>query len=264
MCIAPTAARGPLREPDAAVRVADGTEMPLWLAGPGDGTSPRGVVLLLTDIVGWGTFPDRFSAKLGAEGYAVVVPDLFFRVGALAEPSMEAALERRARLDDAGLLDDLRQVIDWLGGKVGTAPAGLAAAAEGGVVTLGFCVGGTLSMQLAAGATRGAVVYYGFPNGDGTPSSAPTPLEMAERIRGPLLGFWGGSDHHITIADVEALDDALTRLGTPHDFTVYDAAEHNFMAALVRSAGPSEIALQAWESTRRFLADRLGDRPQAR
>src|SRR5437660_3118931 len=159
-------------------------ELPALLARPR--LNAGAGVLVVADVFGRSPFYEELAGRLALAGYTALLPDFFFREGPLPERTREAAGERRRKLDDARSLVDLSQAIGWLklqpnaGGRVGT---------------VGFCMGGSFVLLLAAERDDlASVCYYGFPAGGPMPTRAPAPLAVADRIHGPLLGFWGDQD----------------------------------------------------------------------
>src|SRR5262249_29865721 len=143
------------------------------------------------------------------------------------EPNYEAAFARKAALDERQALRDLSGAVAWLraqprfaGRRVGT---------------LGFCLGGTFVLDLAAARDDLATVfYYGFPAGAPGPptdTGAPRPLDEVDRMTGPILGFWGERDERVQMDDVGALAAALAARGTEFEHTVYPDVGHGFLAS---------------------------------
>jgi len=198
---------------------SSGVQLPVFAALP-DGAS-RGDVLIIHDIWGANEFYQDLARRLAGAGYAAYLPDLFVRQGNLPEPTREAAFARASQHSFPQAIADLQRVIDVLetrgGGKLGT---------------VGFCMGGTLVMLLAAREPRVAagVIYYGFPaNPNPTDNRPLEPLQEADRVGHPLLGFWGDQDHGVGIDNVERYRAALAAAGKQHDFTIYPGLPHGFL-----------------------------------
>src|SRR5262245_52690957 len=170
---------------ETTITVADGQSMPAHLVRA-PGSSPRGSVVIVGDIHGARTpFYEHLAGLLGAHGFDAIVPEFFFRVGPLTEATQEAVFGRRGRLDEQGALPDLDAAIAWV----------QASSHHGGtrVGVLGFCLGGTFALDLAAMRDDLATVcYYGFPGGAPGATSdpaqqAPRPLDAVDRLHGPIL-----------------------------------------------------------------------------
>ncbi len=183
-------------------------------------------VLLVHDIFGRTPFYEDLAARLAAAGFNALLPDCFCRLGGLPEPTREAAFARYRGLDETQTLLDLQAALDWLADTV--SPAGVR------LGTMGFCLGGTLVLDLAA--ERGdleTVCYYGFPvMGDHTPGqAAPEPITLVDRLRGPILGLWGDQDALVGLANVERFAAAVRARGVPYEQVIYPGVGHGFMSA---------------------------------
>jgi carboxymethylenebutenolidase len=232
---------------DVEIAATDGAAIPVNVAG--DDGAPA--VVLCTDIYGRSPFYRYFARRLAAEGFRSYLPDVFHRVGELEHPTHEAALARRVRLDDCQAIDDLAAVIDH------------ARRNDSDVVgVIGFCLGGTMALNLAA-ANHGlaTVCFYGFPAGTPplTESSPPVPLDVASAMSGPILGFWGTDDERVGIDNVHALDERLGAAEVDHAFTLYPGLGHGFMAAIAFDPEQPgyEHAADAWDRTAAFLREQV-------
>ena len=229
--------------------------MPALLARPGSarpGSAVTASVLVVSDIFGRSPFYENLGARLAAAGFQALVPEIFFRQGPLPERTMDAAVARRAQLDENQTQRDLLAAVDWLrtrqsGPRVGT---------------IGFCMGGTHTLDLAARRDDlVTVTFYGYPARlpEATERTAPAPLEVAGKMRGPILGFWGDQDQLAGLENVEMLRTVLTQRGLDFDLTVYPGLGHGFMAASGFDPGhiAYEAACDAWDRTVAFLQAHL-------
>ena len=87
------------------------------------------------------------------------------------------------------------------------------------VFSLGFCMGGGITAQLAAiePSLSGAVIFYG----------ENPPLDKVTAIEAKVLGLYGGDDPRITDT-VPAFAEAMARAGKPFSYHVYPGAPHAF------------------------------------
>lgn len=237
---------------DLELTLATGEPWPAYYARAGD--TPRPAVVIIHDIFGRSPFYEGLARRVAAAGHDALLPDLFFREGPLPAPTLEAAFARRDRLDERRTLDDLSQAVDRLKDRTGSNAARTA--------TIGFCMGGTLSLDLAAQRDDLVTIcYYAFPAPDPSASSrrAPAPLDLVDRISGPILGFWGDRDESVGIPNVIRLADELTKRGVEFEHVLYPGLSHGFLAAAdfrpEHEAYPA--ASDAWSRTLRFLDERL-------
>lgn len=96
-------------------------------------------------------------------------------------------------------------------------------AANGKIAVAGFCWGGGQSFRFATNRSdlSAAYVFYGV---------GPDDAKAIERIKCPVLGFYGGNDARVnsTIPKSEAL---MKSAGKSYEPVVYDGAGHGFMRA---------------------------------
>jgi dienelactone hydrolase len=235
-----------VRTEEASVPVGD-AQMPAFHAAPRtDGVHP--MVLVIGDIYGARSpFYEHLAELLAASGFDAYVPEYFFRAGELAEKSMEAAFERKGRLDEHRVLDDLEAAVERL--RKG----------DGRVGIVGFCLGGSLALNLAARRDDLATVcYYGFPAGPPGPPGDPSrtaarPLDEVDAVNGPILGFWGSEDARVGMDNVAAYADALTGRGVDFRHSILPGLDHGFLAAAFESDDATNAARATWNETIDFL-----------
>jgi carboxymethylenebutenolidase len=178
------------------------------------------------------TVADRFAA----EGFVALAPDLYH--GTVTKSPDEAGKLLMA-LDIGRAEKDLRGAIRFLRDDT-QAPVG----------TVGFCMGGTLSLFAACanGPDVGAcVIFYG-----GHPK-APYAFDS---LRAPVLGHWAADDPgaNANAAEVEA---TLRERSHPFEFHRYPATRHAFFndtRPQVHDPGASALA---WQRTLAFFRSHL-------
>lgn len=229
----------------------EGGSLPALLAFPA--RTPAPAILVVNDVFGRSPFYENLARRLAQAGFVALDPEFFFREGPVPAGDREAATARRTKLDQQRTLRDLGAALAWLrarkdvqGRRVGT---------------VGFCMGGTLVLDLAAEhADLATVTFYGFPaSGGDTPLAPPRPLDLAARMHGPILGFWGGQDAGVGMDNVKALDGKLSQAGVAHEFQVYPGLGHGFLKAFLEdeSAAGYRQACAAWTVTLDFYRAQL-------
>ena len=236
---------------EVSIELPSGERMPALVARAGSEATPA--VLVVSDIFGRSAFYEDLAARLAAAGHHALVPDYFFRQGPLAEHTREAAFARRGRLDENQTLADLTAALGWLSDQPSTA--------DGRVGTVGFCMGGTMVLDLAAIHDHLATVcFYGFPVGSPhgpTATSPPVPLDVVGDMQGPIVGFWGDGDEGVSMADVEKFAAAARDAGVDFTHTIYPGVGHGFLARGDIDDTDS-AAGAAWGRTIEFFSQHLG------
>lgn len=229
--------------PVEQISIGRGSEqLPAFISRPA-GNAPSPALLMISDVFGASPFYQQLAGRLAHEGYTVLLPDLFFRIGPLQEQTLDAAILRAARLDTDQTLQDVAVALDYLQHQKGVEPKAVA--------VTGFCMGGTLTMLIAEHNAEigGACVFYGFPVNHRDPSRSP--IDEVEKIQCPLLGFWGDQDAGVGMENVQRLDRELARLDKNYEIVIYPGAGHGFMAR--RTPADAAAAEDAWPKMLQFL-----------
>jgi len=189
----------------------------------------------------WGLVPhiEDIADRFAAEGFVALAPDLFHgektkspdQAGKLM---MAMNIDQAAR-DLAGAIEALRARPETTGSKVGT---------------VGFCMGGALSLFAAAKnpAVGACVVFYG-----GHPHVKPD----LPALQAPVLGIYAGKDTFVSPAVVAELDRQLTALGKRHEFHTYPNADHAFFNDQRPEVYDPAAAADAWTKTLAFFRREL-------
>ncbi len=208
-----------------------------YLAIPEKGTGP-GVIV----IQEWWGLVDHIKDvcdRFAREGYVVLAPDLYH--GKTAKSPDEAGkLMMAMQIDEAE--KDLRGAIQFLldheattGNKVGT---------------IGFCMGGALSLYAATKNPQvgACVVFYG-----GHPNVKP---DLAN-LQAPMLGVYAERDGFVTPDSVRELERQLEALGKSVEVHIYPAVDHAFFNDQRPDVYNAKAAEDAWQRTIQFFAKHL-------
>ncbi len=203
-----------------------------YLARPGAGRGP-GIVV----IQEWWGLPqiERVCDRLASEGYLAVAPDLFHGTTAsYTEPDAAAKLLRE--LDIGRAVKDMSGAVEFL--RAHESHDG------GGLGSIGFCMGGSLSLVLATTRREvsACVTFYGIP-------------ERADyaNLQGAVLGHFAEHDDWASPDAVRKLDQELTRAGKRHEFHTYAGTTHAFFNEDRPEAYNAAAADLAWTRTLGFL-----------
>jgi carboxymethylenebutenolidase len=176
------------------------------------------------------------TEKLAAQGYVALAVDLYR--GKIATDPSEAHELMRGLPQDRGIRD-MQAAYDYLAARKDVKP--------GRIGSIGWCMGGGLSLQFAIHQPRLAacVVNYTDPND-------------IQQILAPVLGNFGADDKGITPADVEAFDKTMKGLHRFIDVKIYPGAGHAFENPNNTNGYRPEAAADAWKRTLAFLHNALG------
>lgn len=243
-------ANPPARRTDVLIPATGGDRMPAFLSGP-DQDGPG--ALVLADVFGPNEFYLDLSARLANAGYHTLLPDIFFRLEKPADASREAVFGRRRQLNDRQAVLDQIHAIEWLAAQPGVHGVRIA--------TIGFCMGGTFALNLAAERQNLVTVcYYGFPRPHSTGlDPMPAPADQVDRLRGPIIGFWGAEDESVGIDNVAAYARDCAAATVELEHHIYPGLAHGFLGrALTDPDHPGHrSAAESWHRTLTFLDHHL-------
>ena len=204
-------------------------------AGPG--------ILLFQEIFGVNDNMRGLADKLAAEGYVVLVPDVFWRIEPRFERKDESGMADAfaivQKLDLAAAVEDIKDAHQFLKSAPGC---------TGKVGASGFCLGGGLAF-LAATQSKvdAAVPYYG--------SAINDLLDQVDQLECPTMFHYGNNDPFIPEEKIAEVERAVA--GKPNVvFHRYDAG-HAFSNWDAPSMYDEAAATLAWGRTLEFFAANL-------
>lgn len=214
----------------------NGTTSEGYLAKP-SGAGPAVIVIQEW----WGLVPhiEGIADRFAAAGFIALAPDLYHGTKTTS-PDQAGKLMMSLRIDEASR--DLAGAIDYV--------AAIPGVSSRKVGTIGFCMGGALSLYAASRNPEVAacVVFYG-----GHPNVKP---DLAA-LQAPVLGLYAGRDTFVSPAVVAALDQQLTALGKRHEFHTYPNADHAFFNDARPEVYDAAAADDAWARTLKFFRHEL-------
>jgi carboxymethylenebutenolidase len=237
------------------VTTPDGS-CPVTLHTP-EGTGPWPGVIMYPDAGGVRpTFQDM-ADKLAGYGYAVLLPDVYYRSGNWAPFDMTTVFgddaERKRLMSMIGTVTPEKMGID-----AGAFFDYLAARPEvsGDTFgTTGYCMGGRISVTVAGRQPDRVAAAASF-HGGGLASDDPaSPHLLADKIQAAVYVAGAQNDASFTPEQAETLDKSLTAAGVEHTIETYPAA-HGFA---VPDNPPYDRAAadRHWTTMRDFFGWRL-------
>ncbi|WDT80845.1 MAG: dienelactone hydrolase family protein [Candidatus Manganitrophus sp.] len=218
---------------------AKGGEMPAYRAMPEKGAFP--VVLVVQEIFGVHEHIKDICRRLAKLGYLAVAPELYARQGDVSKMSdTQEIFKVVSRVPDAQVMADLDAAADWAGksGKGDLKRLGIT----------GFCWGGRIVWLYAAHSPqlKAGVAWYGRLVGQESDLQPQHPIDVAAKLKAPVLGLYGGADTGIPIETVERMRQALKAAGGGSEIVVYPDAPHAFHADY-RPSYRKEAAQDGWK-----------------
>ena len=213
--------------------------VPAYRAAPsGGGRQP--LILVVQEIFGLHEHIKDVCRRLAKLGYCAIAPSLYDRQGDVTKlASIDEIRPIVAKVPDAQVMSDLDAAVDW------AVKAGIADPDKLGIT--GFCWGGRIVWLYTAHnpKVKAAVAWYGRLVGDRSENNPAHPVDLAQKIKAPVLGLYGGQDAGIPVATTEQMKQALGP-GTPSAFRVYPEAPHAFFADY-RPSYREAAAKDGWE-----------------
>jgi carboxymethylenebutenolidase len=241
-----------LRADTITITGFNGDEIEAYLAAPTDVESV-GSMIIIHHMPGYDEGTKEIARKFAANGYAALIPNLYYRVAAGASPDDAAATQRSlGGVPDVQLVGDAEGAMNYLkslpisNGKVGV---------------IGYCSGGRQSFLVGLRLPVNAVVdcYGAFVSID-PPAEFPLQVKSligeVDQLQAPLLGLFGAEDEFPSPEQTQMLADALTATGKEFTFRTFDGAGHAFFMVDRVSFRP-EAAIEGWKDIFHFLEHNL-------
>ncbi len=227
---------------EISLMTADGNRFAAYVARP---ASPKEAqVLIYPDVRGLHGFYKELALRFAEVGITALAIDYFGRTaGISARDDSFDFWPHVQQLQTSTFLADVTAALSYLRASEGV---------NWTTFTVGFCMGGTLSL-LTGTEDFGLAGVIGFYAGLSRKMGAAraTVLEEAEHIKYPVLGLFGGADQGIPVDKVHALDEELDKAGVEHELVIYPGAPHSFFDR--RATEFAEASADAWQRVLGFI-----------
>ena len=224
--------------------------LPAYVARP-HGGAELPVILVVSEIFGVHAHIADIARRFAKLGHLAIAPDLFVRQGdaTSCQEVDRLVAEIVEKTPDVQVMSDLDACITWAAANGGN---------TGRLGITGFCWGGRITWMYAAHqpAVRAGVAWYGKLKVPPTAQKPRHPVDVAEQLRAPVLGLYGGKDESIPPEHVEAMRRGLAAgAGPARDsaIVVYPDAGHAFMADY-RASYRADAAADGWRRCVDWLA----------
>jgi carboxymethylenebutenolidase len=195
---------------------------------------PRAPVLFLIDAYGLRAQTEEMARRIAAEGYAVLVPNAFYRAGrapVLEMPDFKDAASREAFM--AGVKPLMGELTPAAMGSDGAAYLdALAEHAPGRAGLSGYCMGGRLGWRIAAAHPDRVAALACFHTGGLVTDAPDSPhRSVAELPRVPLYFGFADNDRSMSAEQIAELERDLGEAGAGYRAEVYPGAQHGYTMA---------------------------------
>jgi dienelactone hydrolase len=197
-------------------------------------------VLVMPEAFGLGPQAKRRAERLAELGYVALAGDPYG--DGLQFSDLQEAIKRAGALfaDPSKARARARVALDKLASLPQVDPSRLAA--------IGYCMGGTLSLELARDGAplKGIVSFHG-----GLQTQRPG---AAGQIKAKILVCTGADDPFVPFAQVNALADEMTKAGADWQIIIYGGTVHSFTNPEADKIGAPGIAYNKLSDERSWKA----------
>lgn len=226
---------------EVTVMVGD-FKMPAYRAQPA-GKTGLPVILVISEIFGVHEHIADVARRFAKLGYLAIAPELFVRQGDPQAYGEIAKLQAEiiSKVPDAQVMGDLDATVAWAKANGGdTSRLGIT----------GFCWGGRITWLYSAhGPVKAGVAWYGRLVGNESALTPRHPVDVADQLKAPVLGLYGGQDAGIPVDTVDKMKAALaagSAAAKQSEFVIYPDAPHAFHADY-RPSYRKEAAEDGWK-----------------
>ncbi|GJF09995.1 hydrolase [Mycolicibacterium cyprinidarum] len=238
------------------VTTADGS-CPVSFHTP-DGNGPWPGIIMYPDAGGARATFRAMADKLAGYGYAVLVPDVYYRDGDWAPFTMSTVFEDKAersrlftmisKVTPEIMAADATAFFDYLSARPEVR--------DDSFGTTGYCMGGRTSLVVAGRVPERVAAAMSFHGGGLATDDPGSPHLLADRMQAAVYVGAAKNDRSFTTKDGALLDNALTEAGVEHTIDFYPA----FHGFAVPDNGPYDepAARRHWAAMESFFAAHLG------
>ncbi len=241
---------------DIEIRTKDGTAKAAFISPVSPGKSKAGVILYM-DAFGPRASLYQMAERLAGRGYAVLVPDLFYRFGAYGPFDAKTAFANEvtgtqirkmiAETTQEMTMRDSGAFLDALSENGATGPVG----------AVGYCMGGARALN-AAGAWPDRIVAAASFHGGNLASDAPdSPANRAASIKAKVYVGSAGVDNSFPPAQSARLAEALREAEVDHVIENYIGMKHGWCVS-DHGVFDERGAERHWKRLLEFFAETLG------
>lgn len=204
-------------------------EIPAYRAMPATGKNLP-LILVVQEIFGVHEHIKDLCRRYAKLGHIAIAPELYARQGDVSQlkDSSEIVSKIVSKVPDAQVMSDLDASVAYAKatGKSDTSKLSIT----------GFCWGGRIVWLYAAHnpRVRAGAAWYGrlvpSANSPASPLQPTSPIDIAAKLKVPVLGLYAGKDRGIPLDSVERMRAELKKGTSKSEIIVYPDAQHGFNA----------------------------------
>ncbi|POX42551.1 dienelactone hydrolase [Streptomyces sp. Ru73] len=211
-------------------------------------------VLFYMDAIGLRPVLEDMARELAAQGYYVLLPNLFYRSGPAPVVELSDLSTPEGREAFFGKVMPLvRELTPDLALRDAESYLGFLAEQErvrpGAVGLTGYCMGGALAMRTAARFPDRVAAAASFHGGHLATDAPDSPHRLAGDIRAELYFGHASQDDSMNAGHIAELERALDAAGVTYRSEVYPDTVHGFTMADTAAYSASGLA-RHWEALR--------------
>ncbi len=202
-------------------------------------------VVVIHENRGLNDWARSMADQIAEAGYIAIAPDLLSGTGpnnggTSSFENSDAARTGIYALDPDQVTRDLQETIAY---------AKKIPAANGKVVVIGFCWGGSQTFRISTNTDQieAAFVCYG---------TAPKDPKVFEKIEVPVYGFYGGNDNRVN-ATIPNTEEFMKTASKTYEPVIYEGAGHGFFRAGERenaTEANKKAREEGWKRLKQLLA----------
>ena len=218
-----------MREQEIAIQTPDGEADGFFYLDESGRRLPG--IIFLTDIGGIRPSQLEMARRVAAEGYTVLLPNIFYRTGRppLFEMPFDLGEERTkkrmgelsASLRPEAFERDASAYVAFMRSSQGSV-------APGKMGVVGFCFSSALAMRLAASHPNDIAAVASFHGGRLATDDPASPHLLLPRIQARLYFGHAVEDRSMPRKAIEKLNAALAQWGGRYESEVYEGAHHGW------------------------------------
>lgn len=201
------------------------------------------IVVVVQEIFGVHEHIKDVCRRFAKLGYLAIAPELFYRQGDVSKlkDAKEILAQVVSKVPDWQVMRDIDATVRW---------AEINGGSRYKLGITGFCWGGRISWLYTAhnDYVKAGVAWYGRLTGDKNAMNPRHPIDVADNIRAPVLGLYGGDDAGIPQSSVDQMNAALRKrlMSDPSLIHVYPNTPHAFHADY-RASYREKEAIDGWD-----------------